>query len=161
MIIIGIDPGLQGAVAWIVDGVASVFDTPTAEVKKGKKKKTIYLPSEMAGLLVWAKGRECHVFIEDVHSMPKQGVASSFNFGKGCGIWYGILAAFQLPYTEVTPQAWKGMLMKGMADKNAAIPRAEQLYPDVELVTARGRKLDGRADALLIAEYGRRTLEVK
>ena len=55
--------------------------------------------------------KNCNVFIEKVHSMPGQGVASMFNFGKGYGIWIGILAALKISKTLVTPQEWKKEMM--------------------------------------------------
>jgi len=155
--IVGIDPGQTGAVAFIYpSGMVEMFDTPVESIKKGKGSKTEYMPPNMADLLRAMAIR--HVFIEQVHSMPGQGVASSFGFGKGFGIWIGILAALQIPYTFVTPQAWKKQLMLGNADKDAARGRAMQLYPVVSKELSRKKDI-GRADALLIAEYGRRTLK--
>jgi len=153
-VIIGIDPGQTGAVAIIHDdGDITLHDTPTELVKKGKGSKTEYLPAEMAGIL--NSCRYGHCFIEKVGAMPGQGVTSMFNFGKGFGLWLGILAAYQIPYTLVTPQAWKKVLMAGAGDKDAARGRAQQLYPQVSSQLSRKKDI-GRADALLIAEYGRR-----
>ena len=99
--------------------------------------------------------RSACVAIERVHSMPKQGVASSFKFGMGFGIWLGILAALRLPHELVTPQAWKKLMLAGMPkEKDASRQRAMQLFPDVDLSLKRHH---GRADALLIAEWLRRT----
>ncbi|QXE86000.1 hypothetical protein KP003_16795 [Geomonas nitrogeniifigens] len=154
--IIGIDPGQTGAVAILINGVCvNVFDTPTEQVKKGKGSKTEYLPSEMAEILRIHNKPGVHCFIEKVGAMPGQGVTSMFNFGKGFGLWLGILAALQIPYTLVTPQAWKKMLMQGIGDKDAARGRAQQLHPEVTDWLKRKKDI-GRADALLIAEYGRR-----
>lgn len=157
MNIIGIDPGLTGAVAIINgDGNIHIFDTPIVEIKHGKSKKKEYLPAQMSNIfhIDFLIGSKHHVFLEKVHSMPKQGVASTFNFGKGFGIWIGILAALKIPMTFVTPQAWKKKMMHGMGDKDAARIRAQELFPEV--VDQLSRKKDiGRADALLIAEYGR------
>lgn len=155
MIFVGIDPGITGAVA-IIDGGNIVFhDTPTIQTKNGKKTKTEFMPSEMADILATQKG--CHVFIEKVGAMPGQGVTSMFSFGKGYGIWIGILAALKIPYTFTTPQAWKKHLMQGMKDKDAARIRAQQLYPCATKELSRKKDI-GRADALLIAEYGRSIL---
>ena len=80
-----------------------------------------------------------------------------FNFGKGFGLWLGILAGLGIPHTLVTPQAWKKEMMQGMGDKDAARIRAQELFP--HCVDSLSRKKDiGRADALLIAEYGRRQM---
>lgn len=156
MIYIGIDPGLTGAIADIdSNGGVLIHDTPTIQLKKGGKAKKDYLPLEMATILIDYAPFACHVFIEKVGAMPGQGVTSMFNFGKGFGLWLGILAALRLPYTLITPQAWKKELMQGMPDKDAARVRAQQLFP--QAIAELSRKKDiGRADALLIAEYGRR-----
>jgi crossover junction endodeoxyribonuclease RuvC len=156
MIYVGIDPGLSGAIAIINQdkNIIHLIDTPVmATTKKGGKTKNDYLPYEMTVIL---KGLDSpHVFIESVHAMPGQGSTSMFRFGFGCGLWEGIIAALALPLTKVTPQAWKKELMAGMKDKDAARIRAQELFP--QCVEQLFRKKDcGRADALLIAEYGRR-----
>ena len=151
-IIIGIDPGLTGAVAMMTDEYVYLYDTPVEQVKKGKTIKSEYLPSGMAALL---RGIEIdHCYLEKVGPMPGQGVTSMFGFGKGYGLWIGILAALNIPYTLVTPQAWKKSVMQGVSDKDAARGRAMQLYPRVEHSLSRKKDI-GRADALLIAHYGK------
>jgi crossover junction endodeoxyribonuclease RuvC len=162
MIYIGIDPGITGAVVAVhEDGDVKFFDTPCIELKKsGKGYKTDFLPAGMADILGMYKGArpdECHAFIEQVSSMPGQGVASTFGFGKGYGIWIGILAAYGIPYTFVTPQRWKKTFMLGKTDKDASRLRAMELFPSASPQLARKKDI-GRADALLIAAYGRMTL---
>jgi crossover junction endodeoxyribonuclease RuvC len=164
MIYIGIDPGLSGAVAVIDEGVintmdpvtVSVFDTPTAVVE-GEKTKREYLATAMALLLKSYAGRtDVLAVLEHVHSMPKQGVSSSFCFGRGKGMWEGILAAYNIPTELVSPQRWKKEIMADQGkDKSAARFKAMALFPSLadqlKLV-----KHDGRAEALLMAEYARR-----
>lgn len=163
MIYIGIDPGLDGAVG-VIDNTAEfpenprvqVFDTPTALVE-GEKTKRKYLIPAMALLLKPFAGRKnVLAILEHVHSMPKQGVASSFCFGEGKGMWEGILAAFEIPVELVSPQRWKKEIMADQGkDKSAARFKAMQLFPSLaELLKL--VKYDGRAEALLMAEYGRR-----
>lgn len=161
MLIIGIDPGITGAVAAInIDynnNKPKVKDTPVEVVKSGRKKKTVYLESAMfqalTDLAFNQPNNDIHVFMEKVGAMPGQGVTSMFNFGMGYGIWKGILAALQWPYTLVTPQAWKKVLMQGIQDKDAARGRACQLFPMMAQELSRKKDI-GRADALLIACYG-------
>ncbi len=157
---VGIDPGLDGAIAGLVPGEEGEYtlyvdDTPTGKTK-GKR---LYFPAQMAqALKKFSGGREPPiVFIERVHSMPKQGVASSFNFGVGFGLWQGIVAGLNWPVELVTPQAWMKVMMTGqLRGKDAGRGRAMELWP--EHVNTFGRvKDDGRADAALIAEYGRRS----
>lgn len=129
-LIIGIDPGLSGAVATIKpSGSIELHDCPILTVGK----KSAYNPVGMAMLL--RKYQESHlallVGLEKVHSMPEQGVSSTFIFGEGFGIWLGILAAFNIPHELVTPQAWKKSMMDGQVkDKDASRLVAMRLFPE-------------------------------
>ena len=153
MIYVGIDPGLTGAVAVIYgEGVVRLFDCPTLKVGKRNQPDVARMADLIRDVCF---GSVVLVGIERVHSMPGQGVASVFTFGFGAGVWHGILAALHLPYELVTPQAWKKVMMDGMPkEKDASRQRAQALFPDAELHLV---KHHGRADALLIAEYVRRT----
>lgn len=154
MIYIGIDPGLSGAVGVIyADGAGHVFDTPVCLVDTKRK----YLVGAMALLLKpYAEHDEVFAVLENVHSMPKQGVASSFSFGEGKGMWEGILGAFNIPFDLVSPQRWKKeMLADQGKEKSAARYKAMQLFPSIATQFARVKD-DGRAEALLMAEYGKR-----
>jgi crossover junction endodeoxyribonuclease RuvC len=95
-------------------------------------------------------GAEAFATIEAVHAMPKQGVTSSFTFGKGYGALLMALTAAGIPFETVTPQKWQkalGCLSKG--DKNVTKRKAQQLWPHIQWSHA-------TSDAALIAEYGRR-----
>ena len=95
-------------------------------------------------------GGSCVAYIESVHSMPKQGVSSTFTFGRNYGFLRGCLCALEIPYHEVTPQKWqKALECLSHGDKNVTKARAQQLFPKLKITHA-------IADALLIAEYGRR-----
>ncbi|MFW6248205.1 MAG: hypothetical protein ACOC4J_00375 [Bacteroidota bacterium] len=108
----------------------------------------------MADILYGEIPQYCHAYIEKQTAMPGQGVVSMMSIGMGFGLWLGILAAYRIPYTIITPQSWKKEMMAGMGkEKAASCYRAQQLYPDLEFFTPRGRALDGRGDAVLIAEY--------
>lgn len=165
MIYIGIDPGLNGAVAVINEEYYSqeprvtitVVDTPTMEVESSGKVRNKYNTAAMADLLApFGKQEHTLVVLESVHSMPKQGVASSFTFGEGLGMWKGIIAAFGLPLEMPSPQRWKKLMVADMGkDKDASRLRAIQLFPALASQLSR-KKDDGRAEALLMAEYGRR-----
>lgn len=160
MTVIGIDPGLSGAVAVLQDGDTYigphrkyVIDTPVLNVE-GKRK---YNANEMAHILCpFTQESDVLVVLESVHSMPKQGVASSFNFGEGLGLWKGIIAAYGLPLELPSPQRWKKALLADQGkEKDASRFKAIQLFPDLAGQLSR-KKDDGRAEALLLAEYGRR-----
>jgi crossover junction endodeoxyribonuclease RuvC len=156
MIFVGIDPGLSGAVAVIYPhGQIDIFDTPTLTVV-GEKTKRKYNGSGMASILEPFQTEEVLVILESVHSMPKQGVASSFSFGEGLGIWKGILSAYKLPLEMPSPQRWKKALLADQGkNKDASRFKAIQLFPTIADQLSRVKD-DGRAEALLMAEYGRR-----
>ena len=161
MIFIGIDPGLSGALAAISESGTLCFIDDTPAVLTGKRRE--YLVADMCRLVEKCLAY-CRPFksepekvvaaIERVHSMPKQGVASTFTFGMGFGIWRGILAGLQVPVDLVDPTRWKKEILNGMPrEKESSRVRAQQLFPGAGL----DRKKDhGRADALLIAEWRRR-----
>jgi crossover junction endodeoxyribonuclease RuvC len=88
--------------------------------------------------------------VEQVHAMPKQGVASTFKFGFAYGVVVGILTASKIPIEYATPQKWQkeiGCLSKG--DKNVTKHKAQDLFPNLKITHA-------TADSMLIAEYARR-----
>ena len=87
-------------------------------------------------------------YIEQVHSMPKQGVASSFKFGMGYGGLRMALIATRVTFTTVTPPKWQtAMQCRSHGDKNITKRRAQELFPSLTITHA-------LADALLIASYG-------
>ena len=152
MIILGIDPGLSGALAFLDtrDNTIDVVDMPTVEVKRNNK-----LKREVSAQLVAAIVVKRHVeaaFLEKVNAMAGQGVSSVFSFGRSAGIIEGVLAAFDIPTTLVTPQAWQKAM--GVRDgKDGSRERAMQLFPASAELFQR-KKDDGRSDASLIAKYG-------
>jgi len=155
MKIIGIDPGVSGAIAILDEGarLIEVFDMP---VMPATKKRQQVNGAEVARLLrnEFARAENFEVvaaILENVHTMPQQGVASSGAFMEGVGVIKGVLAALGIPYELISPGVWKrraGLIGK---NKDASRTLAQQLYPQVPL----GRKKDvGRAEAILIARYG-------
>ena len=153
MINIGIDPGLDGAIVVRSDGEILIHDTPTLTIQNGKKKKRQCDAYGMAHILKAYIGKDVHVALEKIHSMPGQGVASMFSMGEGFGIWKGLIAMAGFKITLIPPQTWKKKMMNGMGkEKDAARVRAIELFP--EMYEQLKRKKDhGRADALLISEY--------
>lgn len=152
---IGIDIGKDGCAAILPDLL--LLDVPTAEIRRGKKKRREYLYAAMADIL--RPYASCaHAILEDVHSMPGEGSVSSFSFGEGKGAWMGILAALQIPYTLVAPVIWKkAMGLAVGAEKGASIVRACQLFPEAAQLLKR-KKDHNRSDALLLAAWGERMI---
>lgn len=158
-IIIGVDPGLDGGVARIRAGAGGVSVAPMPTIGTGKRQE--YMPGLVTQLRQYGD-EPVYVFIEKAQPYPKQGVTSVFTYGRHYGIWIGICAALEIPLEEVRPRAWqKVMLGSRTGDTKArSVERAMRLFPRVSLMrTDRCRKPhDGMADALLIAEFGRRSL---
>jgi crossover junction endodeoxyribonuclease RuvC len=161
VIVAGIDPGLEGALAVIYPpderGTVEIvwFDTPV--YRDGKRRRIDF--AGCAKLLREHRELQIHVFIEKVQSSPQMGVTSAFSFGQGYGAWLGILAALEIPFTLVTPQRWKKALMDGEPkEKDASRIVARRLYPEQTEEALSLRRHGGRADATLIAEFGRRQL---
>ena len=152
MIILGIDPGLSGALALYTtsDQTVEVFDMPVLELVRNGKKKGEVSAQALANLLA-GRGIKA-AFLERVNAMPGQGVTSVFSFGRSTGIVEGILAAYDIPTTLVTPQAWQKAVGQ-RAGKDGSRERAMQLFPAQADLFQR-KKDDGRSDAALIAYYG-------
>jgi crossover junction endodeoxyribonuclease RuvC len=150
--ILAIDPGAKGALAFfdMEKGVLNIVDCPTVEVKRGAKVKTEISPQMVSGII--ASRSPTLAILEKVGAMPGQGVSSMFQFGRGVGMYEGVLAALQVPVTYVTPQQWqKEMNVRGGKDGNRA--RAAELFPAYANMFAK-KKDDGRADAALMAFWG-------
>lgn len=99
------------------------------------------------------------VAVERVHSMPKQGVASTFTFGMGYGKVLAVLEVLGWPTVHPTPQMWQSLVLKGRTGgKDASIAYALSRYPSVSLKPTIRSKNDshGLADALCLAEYAYR-----
>ncbi len=152
--IVGIDPGLDGAIAFLKDSLELVLaeDMPTYA---GTGTRREVNESELAKILkrAYSSGGHDAVYLERVSAMPGQGVSSMFSFGCSYGIVRGVLSALEFPYELVTPQSWKKRAGLIGRDKDAARSMAQQLYPTAPLA----RKKDiGRADAILIARFGKK-----
>lgn len=142
MIFIGIDPGASGGLAWTFsdESGAQALKMPETE-----RDTWVALCGGQARYL-----EAPFAVIEAVHSMPKQGVASSFKFGRSYGFLRGCLIASGIPFEEVAPQKWQkamGCLSRG--DKNVTKAKAQQMYPSLKITHA-------TADALLLAAYAQR-----
>ena len=161
---VGIDPGKEGALA-LVDvefpGTAQIRDTPTLQAKGGTKRTydEVAMARVLRELSAGSERGIVLVVIEKVHSMPAQGVSTTFALGMGYGIWLGIIATLELPHVRVDPRTWKKLVLVDVdkEDDAAVAAAAGRAYPTAagDLRTPRGRVLDGRADALLLAHYGR------
>ncbi len=150
---IGIDPGLSGAIAIISPESLKIFDMPTMTVERNGKAKRQVSASELADIFSPYDSSKCHVYVEKVSAMAGQGVTSVFSFGRSFGMIEGILAAFRLPVTYVAPATWVKAVGRGQG-KDASRARAMELFPNNQ-ADFKLKKWDGRADAALIAYWGK------
>lgn len=151
---IGIDPGLSGAIAVLTDDTLQIHDMPVMTVDRNGKAKRQVSANELAELLNLYAGKDCHVYVERVSAMAGQGVTSVFSFGRSFGMIEGILAALKMPVTFVAPATWTRAIGRSPG-KDASRSRAMELFPNYEYFFKRVKD-DGRADAALIAHWGRK-----
>lgn len=157
MDIIGIDPGMSGAISFLSEDLKDniVYDMPTYEITKGKSlRKRIDIPKLISILKSsdW-NGFPEHVYIEQVSAQPGNGSAAAFTYGFGCGVIEACVVACGLPFTYVSAMRWKKD-MSCPKDKDASRMRASQLLPSMASNWDR-KKDDGRAESALIALWGR------
>ena len=147
-IYMGIDPGQTGAAA-LYNGknIIDMIDYTDPVDVADKIKKWLWEYKIKIAIL------------ERVHSMPKQGVSSTFLFGTNFGIWQGLLAAFQIPHELVAPQRWqKGLITKsdGKNTKEQSLTVARRFFPGSEYF--KRKKDHNRADAVLMAIFAERLI---
>ena len=164
--VIGIDIGLSGAMALLgQSGLMATADIPTMVKGAGTGKvKNEINPAALNDILrEWSNGHadDVLVAIEQVASMPGQGVGSVMSLGDSRGCIRGVVAARGYATQWVVPQQWKKHFgLKAPAEENKnkrqammkelARAKAIQLYPAADLA----RKADhNRAEAILLARY--------
>ena len=150
---IGIDCGLNGAIALVGDGeLVRVEDMPTVTLtRNGKNKRQVSVP-ELVDIIKDFDPTEAYV--EKVFAMSGQGVTSVFSLARSLGVVEGSLTALRIKTTMMTPQTWiKAMGVVGGKDGSRA--RAMELFPE-HLALFKRVKDDGRSDASLIALWGYR-----
>ncbi len=149
---VGIDPGKTGAIA-ILDPYGAPLAIHDMPYEGGQVVaplladiiRDLYDPDGTGyGLTVW---------VERVGAMPKQGISSTWKFAQGYGTILGVLGALEIRTQHVTPSVWK-RAMKVTAEKGTSRRLACELWPSKADRFARVKD-DGRAEACLIAEYGR------
>jgi hypothetical protein len=151
---VGIDPGKSGGIAAVgpAEGQVRVIAMPES-------------PAELHKALVELTGGGIgFVFMEKAQPMPKQGVVSVYNYGHHNGFIEGILVGLGVRHMLFKPQVWQKVMHLGADSKLELKARSlqvcQRIFPGVSLLpTPKCRKpSDGMAEALLIAEYGRRML---
>ncbi len=174
MLTIGIDPGLHGAIAFLRPGFeASVLVTPLLE---GTERDQYDVAALRRLLDRRSDAVPCLAIVERLAPMPLKfrqkgsaekigggGVIANYNRGAATHLVVGLLAGLGIPYTLVLPQVWQREMLEtvpGETTKAKSVWLARRLFPSCSLLaTPRSRvPHDGLADALLLAEWGRRKL---
>ena len=153
MIIIGIDPGVSGAISILESKkVLEIFEMPT--MIDGKKNKRQVNGSQITNIIKdqLKNDNEIIVVVEHVNAMPGQGVTSMFNFGQSFGVIKGICAALSLPIHFVRPTKWKKHFNLIKTNKEASRTKVIEIYPEISNKLSR-KKDSNKADAILIARY--------
>ena len=153
MKIIGIDPGLSGAIAILENNkVLNIFDMPVmAEGKKNKRQLNSALLVELLKENITNKD-EVAVIVEQVNAMPGQGVTSMFNFGQTFGAIKGISATLKLPIFFVRPSKWKKHFELINSSKDASRTKAIEMYPSFAEKLSKKKDVN-KSDAILIARF--------
>ena len=153
MKIIGIDPGLSGAIAVLKNNkVLNIFDMPV--MSEGKKNKRQLNSALLVKLLKdnILENEEVSVVVEQVNAMPGQGVTSMFNFGQTFGAIKGICAALGLPIFFVRPSKWTKHFELINSSKDSSRTKAIEMYPLLSKDLAKKKDVN-KSDAILIARF--------
>ena len=132
MYIIGIDPGISGAICFFENGkILDVIDMPTMiDGKKNKKQVNgSQLVNEINQRISNISNSKISVVVEHVTAMPGQGVTSMFNFGQSFGVLKGICAALKLPIFFIRPTKWKKYYNLINTEKDASRTKAIETFP--------------------------------
>jgi len=151
MIYIGIDPGSVNGALGAIDSQGAYIEAFNIE-HQDKHILALVFKSRILGLVDPKEGAE--ICMEQVHSMPGQGVSSTFSFGRAVGVISAVCELTRYPVHLVTPRKWKQHFHL-TADKNESLDMARYLWPEAKL---KYKKDGNKAEALLIAEYLRHTI---
>ena len=158
MIYLGADPGIKGAVATVQetsDGlVYKVLPVPIYGSPSGTMEIDAVLLADM--IFRMARGGPIKAAVEDVHSMPRDGVCSAFSFGKSLGILLGTLGGNGIRPTMVTPQKWRADLgIPGASGKQGSVDAALRITGGMPMRRTRRCRVEDNnmADAICIAEW--------
>ena len=153
MKIVGIDPGLSGAIAILEDNkVLSLFDMPV--MSEGKKNKKQLNSAQLVNILREniLNSEDIAVVVEQVNAMPGQGVTSMFNFGQTFGAIKGVSAALNLPIFFVRPSKWKKHFELINSSKDSSRTKVIEMYPSLSSQLSKKKDVN-KSDAVLIARF--------
>ena len=153
MKILGIDPGLSGAIAILEKKkVLNLFDMPV--MAEGKKNKKQLNSAQLVNIIRENSigEEEIVVVVEQVNAMPGQGVTSMFNFGQTFGAIKGISATLKLPIFFARPSKWKKHFELINSSKDASRTKVIEMYPAFAEKLSKKKDVN-KSDAILIARF--------
>lgn len=154
--VLGIDPGVSGGLVFVDTNFIMSVKLPTRLIRVGSSTRRVIDTGDLIARMRIISVREAIypdiIAMEKVSSMPGQGVASMFSFGKTCGTLEGVLrSTYPLSeYVEISPNLWKRYFNLIGTNKDASVRLAKE--KGFELVYG-----DGEAEAFLIAQFVRET----
>ena len=155
MFMIGIDPGISGAICFFENGkIIEIIDMPIMNDGKKNKKQVngAQIYNEIHEQIKNIPKHEINVVLEQVSAMPGQGVTSMFNFGQSFGVIKGICAAMRLPLHFVRPAKWKKYFNLLNSEKQASRTKAIEIFPEISHKLSKNKDIN-KADAILIASF--------
>lgn len=153
----GIDPGLSGAVATLIDGEPGpILDMPTLQVGDWREVEAAALAAWIRDVRGQHPGADFSACVEKVSARPGDGGTSAFRFGEGYGQVKAVLGVLGIQYSRAIPAVWKRHMGLLGTEKDAARLLAIRRFPGAESMLRR-KKDGGRADALLIALWHENT----
>lgn len=159
MVYLGVDPGKEGVMAFLFDDGPScskrIVIEPIPVIKVGTKHE--YRTDEICMKILPYIEFYCVAALEALHAMPS-GICSgvtNFSLGRSSGLFEGIFAALKIPYQKIPPKRWQAALLDGLPkEKGSSVIAAKRLFPNLCFSL---KKSHNQADAILLAEYLRRT----
>jgi len=145
---IGIDPGsASGCIALITDyGSATLY--ATLEFSKYTTKEWY---EELRDFL--RDGHECYAVLEKVHAMPKMNVVAIGSFMKNVGMIEMALISLNIPFKEVTPQAWMKYYGMKREKEESNTDWKRRLREHLQRIMPDFKPTNDTADAMLLAYY--------
>ena len=154
-LILGIDPDAFGALAFVnrdTGALVELLDMPMLDLKPAR----LVDGMQLAAILDEWSGRIGEAFVERQWARPTDPPSFAFRVGHNYGTVCGVIRAHFIKLHNPSPQAWK-KAMGATSEKDASRGKASSLFP-TDCARWRFKKHHGRAEAVLIAEYGRRQL---
>lgn len=157
-LVLGIDPDAFGALAFVdgdTGGLVDVVDMPMLDLKPAR----LVDPFQVAAILDEWSTRIGFAYIEKAWARPTDPPSYAFRVGHNYGVLVGVVRAHFIRLETVSPQRWK-KAMGVTSDKDKAREAASLKFP-ADCRRWGFKKHHGRAEAALIAAYGRQQMLIE